>query len=107
MRKQSNDAVALTILCQLGGNQFVAMTGARNMLVFPTGLKFSIPSHMANNKINTVQVTLNGDDLYDVDFLKVNMQKQINTVVSAHRGIYCDQLRELFERETGLRTSLF
>lgn len=99
--------VAIAIIDQLGGKLFIRMTGAKNMLAYPTGLKFSIPARMARNGINGMSIMLNGDDLYDVEFLKVNMKKRIHTVVSAHSGIYCDQLRELFEQETGLRTSLF
>jgi uncharacterized protein YneR len=99
--------VANAILDQLGGYRFVRMTGAKNMLAYPTGLKFSIPARMARHRINGMSVMLNGDDLYYVEFLKINMKKQIHTVVFAYSGIYGDQLRELFERKTGLRTSLF
>ena len=49
---------------------------------------------------------LNGSDLYDVQFLKINMTKQTHVIVSEHCDMFNDQLRELFERETGLYTHL-
>ena len=106
MSEKSVAVVALEILRQLGGQQFMVMTGAKDMLAEPNGLTFRIPARMAKNGINIVSVLLNADDEYDVTFSKVSMKKQTNIVVSMRHGIYCDQLRGLFERETGLYTSL-
>lgn len=98
--------VACIILAQLGGSKFIAMTGARNFLALNDGnggMRFNLP-RFPGLKINIIEIVLNGSDLYDVKFSRVHglTLKEI----SSHTGIYFDQLRELFERETGLRTSL-
>lgn len=88
------------ILQQLGGNKFIAMTGAtcysdNNTLV----VKFK------GSKIaNIMYITLNENDLYDVRICKyVNMD--IVTKYS-ETNIYSDSLLPIFESVTKLRTSL-
>ena len=98
--------VAATILTQLGGRRFMAMTGAKNFLALNDGnggIRFNLP-RFPGLKINLIEIVLNGSDLYDVKFSRVHglTLKEI----SSHTDIYFDQLRELFESETGLRTSL-
>lgn len=98
--------VAATILTQLGGRKFIAMTGAKNFLALNDGeggMRFNIP-RFPGVKINLIEIVLNGSDLYDVKFSRVHglTLKEI----SSHTDIYFDQLRDLFEKETGLRTSL-
>lgn len=60
--------VAETILKQLGGDRFIAMTGARNFLADGNALRFRLPSNFAKRRINAVRFTLNGTDTYDVVF---------------------------------------
>lgn len=116
-------AIAQTILAQLGGNKFRVMTGATNFLdlgeaqaqdarpehgcpAIPArlgGLSFKI-GRFAGVKTTHVRVTLTLADLYNVEFFNVrgcNM-KTLATV----EGVYADQLREIFTRQTGLETSL-
>jgi len=100
----TNIQVAKTILEQIGGNRFVAMTGARNLLAGPNFLAFKLPSYFARNGINAVRITLTPDDLYRVEFSKVRAMKV--TPISVHDGIYCDGLAPLFTAETGLDTRL-
>ena len=102
----TNPTVAIAIIDQLGGRMFLRMTGAKDMIAYPNGIKLRIPARMAKNGINGMSIMLNGSDLYDVQFLKVNMTKQTHVIVSEHHDMFNDQLRELFERETGLYTSL-
>lgn len=100
-------SVAKTILGQLGGNRFVAMTGAKNLAETGDalgGLAFRLPARLAKNGINAVKITLDYSDTYIVKFLKIG--KTNLTVVAQHDQIYCDQLVDLFERETGLYTYL-
>lgn len=111
--------IAETILRQLGGNRFIAMTGAKNLVSLGNGLMFKFGSG-AKNRINRVRITLNGKDLYDVEFLKdkrtldpvlseILGKKKYRTepmVLSTHNDIYFDMLQELFTRETGFYTSL-
>lgn len=101
-----SDQVARTILEQLGGNRFVAMTGARNFLGIEKGLSFQLPGGGGRVKagVNNVQVILAADDTYKMYFSR-RRGSSFKTVAS-HEGIYCDQLQEIFTKETGLYTSL-
>src|ERR1700686_4088722 len=84
--------VAETILVQLGGNRFMAMTGARNFLADGNALRFRLPSNFAQHGINAVTIRLNGRDLYDVTFSRV---RGIGVdIVTELRDVYCDSLRE-------------
>lgn len=96
--------VAKTILAQLGGNRFVAMTGAKNFVGCETGLTFQLPK--IYNGISHVNVTLDCDDTYVMTFSKFNNRKLEFTIVARHVGIYCDMLQNLFTNETGLYTKL-
>jgi len=94
--------IANTILSQLGGNKFLAMTGASNLLGGDNTLSFKIGRNA--NKVTHVRVTLTPMDDYSVEFINIRGTnvKPIATV----DGVYADNLREVFERRTGLRTSL-
>jgi hypothetical protein len=101
--------VALEILDHLGGDQFLSQSGAYNVTGYhyDLGLRFSLPARAAKHKINVVSIMMRVDPLYDLEFLEVSEKNQVYRLVSAHSGIAGEKLRELFERETGLRTSLF
>ena len=92
---------AAEMLKQLGGGRFIAMTGAKDFVVGPKGATFKIGRNAKS--ISHVRIDLE-NDLYNVEFIRVRGTKI--TVVKYFKHIYFDQLRDLFERETGLRTSL-
>lgn len=94
---------AKTILNQLGGNLFIAMTGAKHFMAGENFIQFKIGGG-AKNKINTVKVSLDADDTYTVEFYSIcgiNARK-----ISESRGIYCDMLRSEFTNATGFYTSI-
>ena len=101
--------LAAEILRQLGGNRFLAMTGAKNLFAHPEkegqlgGLSFKLPK-FAGVKVNYVKIILTPLDVYHVSFGRVYGSKF--TVISEHSDVYCDQLASLFEKETGLYTHL-
>ena len=95
---------AQAILEQLGGNKFVAMTGAKNFLGDDNSLMFALPARLAKHGINKVRITLNESDLYDIEFFKFH-KLEVETI-STTSFVYCDNLRMVFEETTGLRTSL-
>lgn len=99
----SNLTVAKTILEQLGGNKFVVMTGAKNLGGTENSLSFRIGRN--SSKSNCVKIVLNGSDLYDITFSHIRKFDLIEDQV--YNDIYNDQLVEIFERYTGLRTKLF
>ena len=95
-------ADAQTILNQLGGNRFLAMTGASQLVDMGDGLKMKLPRNAS--KCNQFMIQLLEDDTYRVTFatyrkLEFKVKKQFD-------GIYFDQLQEIFTRETGMYTSL-
>lgn len=96
--------VAQTILSQLGGNRFIAMTGAKDFLGSENSLQFRLPKIV--NGISHVRIVLDIDDTYIVEFLKWNARKLEMHITARHTGIYCDKLQELFTNETGLFTTL-
>lgn len=91
--------IAKTILEQLGGGMFRAMTGAKDFVATEKGLKFSLPS--SYNGIKAVSVELRVDDTYDLRFLKPDFSER-----KSYDGVYAEDLRRIFTEETGLRTSL-
>src|ERR1039458_2411264 len=98
--------VAQTILNQLGGAQFAALTGARNFVSGADFLQFSLPSG-AKSHINKVRITLDPSDTYTVEFFNLNLRAGLCSLVSERSDIYCDNLQDLFESETGLYVTLF
>ena len=90
-------------LKQLGGNRFIAMTGAKNFVVGPKGMGFKIGKNAKN--VNYVRIDLDrGKDLYDMYFNFVSVRGV--KVKSKVKGVYADQLRGMFTKHTGMYTSL-
>ncbi len=96
--------IAQTILAQLGGNRFVIMTGAKQLVDTGNGLQFSI-GRGATNKANKVRVTLDTTDTYAVEFFYLR-GLVCRTVGEATRGIYGDRLAAFFTEQTGFDTHL-
>lgn len=94
--------IAQTILQQLGGNRFLAMTGAKNLVGMGTGLYFSLPRG-AKNKANRVSIILDGD-LYTVRFMAIRGTNIAEC--GTFDMIYGDRLAALFTEQTGLDTRL-
>ncbi len=93
---------ANTILQQLGGGRFIAMTGAKLFCGDDTSLQFSIPK--AKDGINKVRIVLDANDTYSVTFYNLRGVK-LTTKAEAEM-IYAEMLAIVFEHHTGLRTSL-
>ena len=110
----SNNIVAMEILKQLGGNKFLAMTGAKNLVYDDNSLNMKLPKNMS--QANYLKITLNSLDTYDLRFYKVtggkmNMKTYVsspikNKDIKVLNGVYCDQLQEIFTSITGMYTSL-
>ena len=92
-----------TILKQLGGARFIAMTGAKQFVADGDGLTFWIP---LKNGINNVNITLDCDDTYRMTFNKWNSRKLENRIVYTVGNVYFDQLQDIFTEQTGLYTHL-
>lgn len=97
--------VANTILQQLGGRRFIAMTGAKNLIGGNDMLAFKLgfAAHQARG-VSHVRITLLPSDLYKMEFLNIR-GTNIKTV-KVVEGVYCDQLQGIFTETTGLYTRL-
>jgi len=98
------DFQAGEVLRQLGGNKFIAMTGAKDFVRDDAQQKISFKIGRNAKSINYVTITLNSMDTYDIVFLRARAGKI--TVVSKVDGIYNDQLQDVFTEHTGLYTHL-
>lgn len=96
--------VANTILAQLGGSKFRAMTGAKTPSGSDDSLSMRLPSGFASNRCNGFRVTLNSRDLYDLRFYRIRGAKF--TELEGATDIGVENLRSVFESMTGLRTRL-
>jgi hypothetical protein len=101
---QDKMQVAQTILEQLGGGRFLAMTGARDLVAAGDGLRMRLPRGLAKDGISHVAINLEASDLYTVRFLKARNLK-VETVAE-EAGVYHDQLQMIFKLHTGLDTRL-
>lgn len=90
--------VAQTILSQLGGSVFVAMTGAKNFVGSEDGVSMKIGKNAKG--VTHVKITLNAQDTYDVKYYAVRGMKL--TTKAESNGIYADMLQKDFEANTGL-----
>jgi hypothetical protein len=91
--------VARTILDQLGGARFVAMTGAREFVGSADSLTFKFGVNP--KRVSQVRVTLTPADLYSVTFFfRIGKAPQIES------DVYCNMLEAVFSERTGLYTKL-
>jgi hypothetical protein len=97
--------VAETIVRQLGQStaRLGLMVGAHTFTGRPEGLTFKFKAK-AKNQANCVRVTLSPDDTYKVEFLRLS---GVNVwTKGSFEGVYAEDLKRIFERETGLYLSL-
>ena len=101
--KSENMQIAQTILEQLGGRQFLMMTGSTNLTAIDKGLGMLIKRNKSG--ANVFRVILDeGADLYDVEFVKSSPARY--DMIKRIEGVYCDMLQDIFEEETGLYVTL-
>lgn len=106
--------IANTILEQLGGSHFLAMTGAHHLMADGNTLKMQLPKNAS--KANRLYITLEGDDTYTMRFFKYTAARfnsktltysdDKTTEVKTTRGVYWDMLQDIFTDVTGMYTHL-
>lgn len=104
-----DNQVATTILQQIGGHRFVAMTGSRDFINLGNGLRMSLSRNKTSaNRLDIIYDE--GADLYNVRFYRQSFsRKTFETKVKDIKvieGIYCDMLEDVFTDVTGLYTHL-
>lgn len=95
---------AHTILEQLGGQRFIAMTGARDFVDCGDTLRFKLPRGFAGRGINLVSIKLEANDTYTVLFQRY--RKLHVATVETVENVYADTLRRTFTTHTGLDCTL-
>jgi len=99
--------VANTILAQLGGKRFIAMTGARDFIGGDNYLMFSLPAGFAKDGINKIRITLDWTDTYIFEALKVFPGPELKfDTIQKLDYVYADDLEDIFTSLTGLDTHL-
>ena len=93
---------AHTILNQLGGSKFIAMTGATCFI--DNNGQTLVAKFKGSPIANIMYVTLNGLDLYDVKICK--FRGTDIKVVREVENAYSDMLASIFTQTTKLYTSL-
>ena len=97
--------VVETILEQMGGNKFMVMTGARPVVHGPHMLTFKLPTNQS--KANYLDVIHNpGKDLYTMIFRRVSNRGMDSKNLVEYDDVYADQLQPMFEKVTGMYTTL-
>ncbi len=110
---------ASTILEQLGGNRFLAMTGTKNLVKNTEKKTLTMKLIPNKSKAKWLKITLNSFDTYDMEFM--GEKKTLNpewaaagikifdsTTVTIEKieGAYDDMLQSVFTSVTGLYTRL-
>ena len=101
--------VAKIILEQMGGGEFVAMTGSKNFIDLGNGLRMNLTRNKTS--ANRLEITLDREtDTYTMKFSRQTFSKKTFEVskkdIALHEGVYCDMLEEMFASTTGLYTRL-
>lgn len=92
--------VANKILAQLGGaGALKLMIGAKNLYGDENSLSIAWAAR-AKNGAKGVNIKLDGDDTYTMNFRKV-VRREVKTV-SLHQGIHVEDLVRVFQDQTGL-----
>lgn len=110
---EQRQQVAATILQQLGGNKFCAMTGAKNLVATEHGLLLQLPARFAKHGITLVSIDLDATDTYRVSFQRIKRTRVAPGVTFSEPvevkkvvGAYAEDLQRVFTEATGLDTHL-
>jgi hypothetical protein len=98
-----NNAIAKTILEQLGGNRFLAMTGAHSLTFEASSLTFKLPTI---SKVWAVKIELEPSDTYTVTAYKRRRAPVYFEALEPVGDVYAENLAAVFKSLTGLDTHL-
>jgi len=113
----TDTTIAKTIISQLGGNKFIAMTGAKKFSALGDGVMFHVSAKTARGTCNRCRIRLTASDDYTVEFVSARLKKVTSDAGFFYRvpdvkvlhtvaGVYCDRLQSVFTEVTGLKISL-
>ena len=92
------------LLQQLGGNRFIMMVGAKNLVVDKSKNELHMKIGRNSKGVSHVRIRLSSMDLYDMEFLQVRAGKI--KIKSKEKGVYADQLGKMFKKNTGMNVRL-
>lgn len=104
MTNQELIDIPAKILSQLGGYEFIIMTGSKNIAYYGMALTMSLSKNKSKASHLKIEYDYNSD-LYIVSFLKITLKKGIE-ILNKIDGVYSDMLIRIFEEETGLDTRI-
>jgi len=102
--KEDYEFDANTLLQQLGGNKFIAMTGAKDLMVDKKSKSLHMKIGRNSKGINHVKITYMPDDTYTMDFGRI--RKMDYKVIRSIKNVYAEALQDVFTEVTGMYTSL-
>lgn len=108
-------SVAEIILQQLGGQRFIAMTGASHFVADDNSLRMRLPKN--GSKANFLTITLDeGRDTYSMRFFYYKMGRislktgktipDVEREIAFYTSVYAEDLERLFTETTHMRTRL-
>ena len=100
--KKMDRRKAAEILKQIGGNRFIAMTGAKGFAFSDKYMSFKIGRN--SKGINFVRIAHNAKDLYDMEFGFVSVRGI--KVKKKVKDVYADMLGQIFKKHTGMNVRL-
>ena len=92
--------VSETIVEQLGGVSILSMMiGLKKIITEPNAVQLIFPLPKHKGAVNKVRISLRLD-VYDIEFIRFN--KRGHKVISKEENVYAEDLKDFFERGTGL-----
>jgi len=99
-----DNQIAVTILRQIGGKRFVAMTGSHDFINLGNGLRMSLSRNKTSaNRLEIIYDA--GADLYNVRFYRQSFSQTFEVKIKdikTYAGVYCDMLEDIFSDVTGM-----
>ena len=100
--------IAATILQQIGGRRFVAMTGSRDFMDLGDGVRMNLSRNKTS--ANRLAITLDKEtDTYRMRFYRMTVSKHFEVKtkdIAVYEGVYCDRWDDIFTTVTVLYTIL-
>jgi len=93
------------ILQQLGGRQFLVMTGSKNLVKDDSRKSLTMKLTTNKAKAQYLTITLDASDTYSMEFVSVNKNFE-RKVKASYEGVYNDMLQDIFTSVTGLYTKM-
>ena len=97
-----------TILQQLGGQRFAAVTGSKDFTSDDNALHMTLAKNKSG--ANKLSVTLDADDTYTMCFFKytasMKMIPECLSEIEIYQDVYYDHLQDIFEAVTGIDLSM-